>query len=108
METSPMEEELRLRASEVVTITSSHRGGFGIPAHPFFRGLLYFYRVRLHDLTAYEIIHLAIFVALCERFLGVATHFALWRRLFQVELVETNGVPNRVGTAVIWLRLDTG
>jgi hypothetical protein len=44
------EEELRPRASEVVTFTSFHRGGFGIPTHPFFRGLLYFYGDCLHDL----------------------------------------------------------
>jgi hypothetical protein len=84
------------------TFTSFHRGGFGIPAHPFFRGLLYLYGDCLHDLTMYKIIHLAILVALCECFLGVtitsrfggsSSKWSWWRRM---------------GTVVIWLRLDTG
>ena len=56
--------------------------GLGFPVHPFLRGLLEFYGLQLHHLTPASILHIAGYVALCELFLGVEPHFALWKRLF--------------------------
>ena len=56
--------------------------GLGFPIHPFLRGLMEFYGLQLHNLTPASILHIAGFVALCELFLGVEAHFALWKRLF--------------------------
>ena len=54
--------------------------GLGFPIHPFLCGLLEFYVLQLHNLTPSSILHIAGFVALCELFLGVEPHFALWKR----------------------------
>jgi hypothetical protein len=56
--------------------------GLSLPAHEFFRGLLYIYGVQLHQLTPNLILHIACFVTLCESFLGVEPHFLLWRSIF--------------------------
>ena len=45
-------------------------------------GLLEFYGLQLHNLTPASILHIVGFVALCELFLGIEAHFALWKRLF--------------------------
>ena len=56
--------------------------GLGFPIHPFLRGILEFYGLQLHNLTPASILHIAGFVALCELFLGIEAHFALWKKLF--------------------------
>ena len=56
--------------------------GLGFPIHPFLRGLLEFYGLQLHHLTPASILHIAGFVALCELFMGIEAHFALWKKLF--------------------------
>jgi hypothetical protein len=56
-----------------------------LPASDFFRGLLYFYGLQLNHLNPNSIAHVAIFVHLCEAFLGIEPHFALFRYLFRVK-----------------------
>ena len=56
--------------------------GVGFPIHPFLRGLLEFYGLRLHNFTLASILHIAGYVAFCELFLGCEAHFELWKRLF--------------------------
>jgi hypothetical protein len=47
-------------------------------------GLLFFYGLRLHELTPEGILHITTFITLCEAFLGIHPHYALWRWLFRV------------------------
>ena len=56
--------------------------GVGFPIHHFLRGLLEYYGLQLHNLTPGSILHIAVFVALCELFLGCEAHFDLWRKYF--------------------------
>jgi hypothetical protein len=56
--------------------------GLSFPLHPFLRGLLFAYGIQLHDLNPNTILHIACFVMLCECFLGIEPHWALWRRIF--------------------------
>src|SRR3954468_23822529 len=42
--------------------------GFSLRIHPFVHGLLYTYRLHLHDLTPNGILHIACFITLCEDF----------------------------------------
>ena len=72
------------RDGEIVSITSFHRLGHGLPLHPFVRGLIFFYGFHLHDLTLEEILHIVTFITLCEAYLGIAPHFVLRRWVFQV------------------------
>jgi hypothetical protein len=53
--------------------------GFSFPPHPFLRGLLFAYGIQLHDLNPNTILHIACFITLCECFLGIEPHWALWR-----------------------------
>ena len=76
--------ELRLEENEVVSFTNFHSFVFGVPVHPLLWWSLYYYGVHLHDLTLERILHLFIFIMLCEGFLGVPTHYKLWRSLFWV------------------------
>ena len=74
--------------------------GLSIPACDFLWGLLFFWGVQLHHLTPDSILHIAIFVQLCEAFLGIHPHFDLFKSLFSL-----NPYPNlrniaRVGVLI--------
>ena len=43
--------EPRLEENEVISFAHFHSFGFGVPAHPLLQCLLYYYGLRLHDLT---------------------------------------------------------
>jgi hypothetical protein len=58
--------------------------GLSFPPHPFLRGLLFAYGIQLHTLNPNTILHIACFVTLCECFLGIEPHWALWRRIFVI------------------------
>ena len=74
--------------------------GFALPLHPFVRGLLYSYRLQLHDLTPNGILHIACFITLCEAFLGIYPHWGLWRRLFSVKRTNSDYAVGRVGISI--------
>ena len=40
--------------------------GVGFPLHPFVRGILFFYRLDFHNLAPKSIMHLTIFIIVCE------------------------------------------
>ncbi|TVU16846.1 hypothetical protein EJB05_37003, partial [Eragrostis curvula] len=93
----------------VVSVANFHNRRFGMPAHPFFRGLLHYYQVELHHLDPDSIGHIAGFITMCEAYLGNDPHFNLWRYFFRVRhsrLVE-RGRPSMetpIGCASIRLR----
>ncbi|KAK1651572.1 hypothetical protein QYE76_069377 [Lolium multiflorum] len=61
---------------------------------------------RLHHLTPNSILHISIFITLCESFLRVHPNWALWKRIF---LLRRNGSPNvayNIGGVVICVRPD--
>ena len=58
------------------------------PAHKFLRGLLHYYKVELQHLNPNGIQHIVAFVALCEGFMGISSHFDLWRYFFAVTLLK--------------------
>ncbi|KAK1616146.1 hypothetical protein QYE76_021663 [Lolium multiflorum] len=78
--------------------------GLSAPIHPFLRGLLFIYGLQLHHLTPNSILHISIFITLCEAFLGVQPNWALWKRIF---FCRRNGSPNvayNIGGIVISVR----
>jgi hypothetical protein len=58
--------------------------GLSLSSHPFLRGLLFAYGIQLHDLNPNTILHIVCFITLCECFLGIEPHWALWRRIFVI------------------------
>jgi hypothetical protein len=52
-----------------------------VPVHEFLRGLLFIYGIQLHQLTPNSLLHISIFITLCECFLGIHPHWGLWKRI---------------------------
>jgi hypothetical protein len=56
--------------------------GLALPVSPFFYGLLDFYSLNLTHLNPNSVLQIAVFVHLCKDFLGVYSHFGLWKYLY--------------------------
>ncbi|KAK1608514.1 hypothetical protein QYE76_032187 [Lolium multiflorum] len=61
---------------------------------------------RLHQLTPNSILHVSIFITLCECFLGVQPNWALWKRIFCLHRNGSHGVAYNIGGVVICVRFD--
>jgi hypothetical protein len=75
-----------------------------LPISPFFRGLLDFYDLNLTHLNPNSILQVAIFVHLCEAFLGILPHFGLWRYLYHCRSVMAGGQHQLVDGVSLELR----
>ncbi|KAK1613830.1 hypothetical protein QYE76_019347 [Lolium multiflorum] len=80
--------------------------GLSTPIHDFLRGLLFVYGVQLHQLTPNSILHIAIFITLCECFLGVPPNWALWKRIFYLRRNGSHNFTYNIGGVVICVRPD--
>jgi hypothetical protein len=78
--------------------------GLALPVSPFFHGLLDFYDLNLTHLSPNYILQVAIFVHLCEAFLGILPHFGLWRYLYHCQIGMDGGQHQLVGGASLELR----
>ena len=78
--------------------------GLSLPAHEFLRGLLFVYGVQLHQPTPNSILHIAVFVTLCECFLGIHPHFGLWKRIFLLRRNSSRDAIYDVGGTIIAMR----
>jgi hypothetical protein len=84
--------------------------GLSFPPYEFLRGLLFSYRIQLQDLNPNTILHIACFIMLCECFLGIKPHWALWRRIFDVKRplnYQTGGFKCSVCPDVYYFMLRT-
>lgn len=90
--------------NELVVFADYFRRGFGLPAHPFLRKLLGYYQIRLIHLHPNSILHLSVFIHLCEAFLGILPHFNLFRHLFYLRAFTGSGSPKVVGGLYLCLR----
>jgi hypothetical protein len=84
----------------VVSFVSFHERGFGVPASHFMRALLHYYGVELHNFNPNSIAQAAIFVAVCEGFLGIDPHWDLWTHLFSAKLFALTTGEKKVCMAV--------
>ena len=78
--------------------------GLSTPIHEFLRGLLFVYGIQLHQLTPNSILHISIFITLCECFLGTHPHWGLWKRIFYLRRNSSRNVAYNVGGIVICVR----
>jgi hypothetical protein len=83
-----------------MSFVSFHERGFGVPASRFMRAILHHYGVELHNLSPNSISQAAIFVAVCEGYLGIAPHWDLWTHLFFAELFASPTGERKVRVAV--------
>ena len=84
----------------VVSFVSFHERGFGVPTGRFMRAILFHYGVELHNLSPNSISQAAIFVALCEGYLGIAPHWDLWTYFFLAEPFALSTGERRIRAAV--------
>jgi hypothetical protein len=80
--------------------------GLALPASDFFKGLLEYYGVEYLNLNPNGIFHTAVFVHFCEAFLGIKTHWILFRKFFRVKPQPSASNPRVVGGAGIQMRED--
>ncbi|KAK1691923.1 hypothetical protein QYE76_008620 [Lolium multiflorum] len=80
--------------------------GLSAPIHDFLRGLLFVYGLQLHQLTPNSILHVSIFITLCECFLGVQPNWALWKRIFCLRRNGSHNIAYNIGGVVICVRPD--
>ncbi|KAK1682559.1 hypothetical protein QYE76_043407 [Lolium multiflorum] len=80
--------------------------GLSTPIQEFLRVLLFVYGIQLHQLTPNSILHISIFITLCECFLGTHPHWGLWRRIFYLRRNNSRNVVYNVGGVSICVRPD--
>ena len=66
--------ELRPRDGYIMSFVAFHERGLGLPVDRFIRALPHYYGVELHNFNPNSIAQAAIFVAVCEGYLGIAPH----------------------------------
>ncbi|KAK1682454.1 hypothetical protein QYE76_043302 [Lolium multiflorum] len=80
--------------------------GLSPPIHEFLRGLLFVYGLQLHQLRPNSILHVSIFITLCECLLGVQPNWALWKRIFCVRRNGSHNAAYNIGGIVICVCSD--
>ena len=70
------------RPSEVVSFLAFHEHGLGYPMYWFLCGLLNEWGLELQHLNPMGVLHIAGFITVCEAFLGMEPHVALFEQIF--------------------------
>ena len=86
----PDESEPKPPQGYIVSFVRLHERGFGVPVSKFMRALCEYYGVELHNFSPNSISQAAVFVAVCEGYLGIDVHWDLWIHLFRGELFVEN------------------
>nr|TKW28327.1 hypothetical protein SEVIR_3G310903v2 [Setaria viridis] len=68
--------------AETVMLVHFVERGLAVPTSDFFRGILEYYNLQLLHLNPNGVLHMSIFVHLCEVYLGVPPSLELFRKLF--------------------------
>jgi hypothetical protein len=82
---------------ETVVFLAHIERGFGVPEGDFFRGLLFFYQIKLVHLIPNAITIISSFIHLCDANLGIALHFHLWHHFFELKNTGKAAVVGSVG-----------
>ena len=67
-----------------IVFVSHFLRGLGFSLDPFFRGLMFYYGLDIHDLAPDSILHISSFIVVCEAFLRITPHFGLSLKTFNV------------------------
>jgi hypothetical protein len=93
-----------LAAGEFMLFTSYISCGLALPISPFFLLLLEEFGLQLQHLTPHSILQAAIFIHLCEMFVGVAPCTSLFRYFFV--LVKSGKTRDHIGAYYFQTRPD--
>lgn len=92
---------------EIILFKSFIERGLGLPSSKIFRGLLHFYGLTVNHLTPNGVLHISIFVHLCEAFLGICPSLDLFRYFLWVKCQPSDIAATVDGGAGVQLRIDT-
>ena len=73
------------RGDELVVFEDYFYRGFGVPSHPFLRGLIDYYEISLFNLGLNSILHVSVSIHFCEAYLGILPYFDLFRHFFYLK-----------------------
>jgi hypothetical protein len=88
---------------ELVVFEDYFYRGFGVPIHPFLRGLIDYYGISLCNLNPNSVLHVYVFIHFYEAYLGILPHFDLFRHFFYLKAREGSRA-RTVGGACLQLR----
>ena len=71
-----------LGPGEIILFVSFIRAGLCLPASAFLHRFLSYFRISLNHLAPNAVLHLSVFVHLCETFLGIPPSLSLFRYFF--------------------------
>jgi hypothetical protein len=91
------EDILTPNTNEIV-VFSSFQCGFSLPTCDFLWGLFQHYQIKLVHLNPNSILHIAVFVHLCEAFLGIPPNFPLFKNYFSLKY-QPNATNQKVSPA---------
>jgi hypothetical protein len=92
---------------EIVVMKPYFQRGFGFPSCDFFRGLLDHFKIELVYLNPNSILQIAVFVHLCEAFLGIPPHFTLFKYYFFLKYQSSAANHVVRGVACMLARIKT-
>lgn len=78
--------------------------GFGLPTHDFLCGVLNYYGIQTAHLSLNSYLHIAIFMHMCEAFLGIDSHFELFLNLFHLKSVPKDDEPKYISGAALQIK----
>ena len=87
------------RDGEFILFTSQLERGLRLPSSKFFRRFLAYYAIKPSDLGPHSIEQIAVFVAVCECYLGSEPFFPLWQHLFHGQTQKVDGALRGSGGA---------
>jgi hypothetical protein len=70
------------RPGKIVVFKDFYWRGFRNPCHPFLRKLCDYYSASICNLHPHSVLVVSVFITLCESYLGIQSHFNLWRHFF--------------------------
>jgi hypothetical protein len=68
----------------VVSLVAFYEWGLGMPLHQFLCLRLRYYGLILHHLTPSGVLHIVVFITLCEVYMGIDPDLHLWKYFFHV------------------------
>ena len=74
-----------LGPGEIVLFVSFVHAGLCLPASAFLHQFLGYFGVSLNHLTPNAVLHLSVFIHLCEAFLGISPSLSLFRYFFHLK-----------------------
>ena len=84
------------RPDEVVSFLAFHEHGLGYPTHWFLCGLLNEWGLELQHLNPMGVLHIAVFITVCEAFLKMEPHGDFFHRLFSKQALSVGNPPEVV------------